>query len=160
MRITEKLGRKIHVAPEKSLPADANPFSDWSARLFTADRTQYILVSNTASLYSLVIYGKGITEDWKFLDRTLNFMEEFLRDDGFGLIFEKRIAPSSNLVSFSKALNQSVTGSMNDLVNLARFHLFVEEKSPWETSLSLNQVPMSYLKYGHPRDAFVSLAQE
>jgi len=159
MRITAKLGRKIHASPAKSLPADANPFSDWSARLFTAERTQYILVSNTASLYSLVMYGKGITDGSIFLDRTLNFMGEFLRDDGFGLIFEKRIAPSSIRVSFSKALNQSVTGSMNDLVKLAKYDLIEGEKSPWETSLNLNQIPMSYLKYGYPRDAFVSLAQ-
>lgn len=160
MRITAKLGKKIHVAPAKSLTADTNPFADWSARLFTADRTQYILISNTVSLYSMVIYGKGITDDCIFLEQSLNFMGEFLGEDGFEFIFEKWIAPSSILVSFSKALNKSVTGSMNDLVYLAKYHLIEGEKSPWETSLYLNQVPMSYLKYGNPRDAFLSLAQD
>ncbi len=34
LRITAKLGKKIGVSPPGSLPADPNPFADWSARLF------------------------------------------------------------------------------------------------------------------------------
>jgi hypothetical protein len=33
------------------MPLDENPYADWSCHLFTADRTQYIILSNTASLY-------------------------------------------------------------------------------------------------------------
>ena len=50
LRISAKLGKKIHLAPDRILPADLNPFADWSAHLFTADRTQYVLISNTISL--------------------------------------------------------------------------------------------------------------
>jgi hypothetical protein len=46
-----------------ALPLDGNPFADWSANLFVADRTKYILLSNTRSFYSTVMYGKGITND-------------------------------------------------------------------------------------------------
>ena len=42
-------------------------FADWSAHLFTAERTQYILISNTASLYSMVMFGRGITDDCRFI---------------------------------------------------------------------------------------------
>jgi uncharacterized protein DUF6933 len=45
------LGKKIHLAPARWLPADANPFADWSAHLFTAERVQYLMLTNTASLY-------------------------------------------------------------------------------------------------------------
>ena len=45
------------------MPLDGNPFADWSANLFVADRTQYILLSNTRPFYSTVMYGKGITND-------------------------------------------------------------------------------------------------
>jgi hypothetical protein len=160
MRITAKLGKKIHMIPPKSLPADANPFADWSAHLFTADRTQYILVSNTVALYSLVLFGKGITDDGIFLDQTLNYMNEFLRDDGLGEIFENRIAPSSARISFSKALNKSVTGSMNDLIRFAKYYLVERETSPWDTSFILNDILFSYLKYEKPRDVFLSLMKD
>ncbi len=59
LRLSQKLAKKVKTTPTRVLPLDANPFADWSAHLFTADRTQYILFSNTASLYSTVLYGAG-----------------------------------------------------------------------------------------------------
>lgn len=60
-RISNKLGKKIHVLPEMILPALANPYCDWSSTLFTANRSQYIIITNTGSLFSIVTQGKGIT---------------------------------------------------------------------------------------------------
>jgi hypothetical protein len=60
-RLSQKLATKIKEVTLPALPLDDNPFADWSAQLFVADRTQYVLLSNTQSLYSTVIYGKGIT---------------------------------------------------------------------------------------------------
>ena len=116
VRVSAKLGKKIRVSPTESLPADPNPFADWSAHLFTADRVQYILMTNTLSLYSMVMYGKGVTDDNQFLSRMTSYMGEFIRDDGHAFIYERLIAPSSARVAFSKPLNRSVTGSMNELV--------------------------------------------
>ncbi|NOZ21562.1 MAG: hypothetical protein GXP25_10795 [Planctomycetes bacterium] len=42
--------------------ANPNPFADWPAHLFAADRVQYILATNTPSLYSMAIHGRGITD--------------------------------------------------------------------------------------------------
>ncbi len=57
-----------------------------SAHLFTADRTQYIIISNTKSLYSVVLYGRGITDSSQFIDRSLS-VREFLpaEDDRAGI---------------------------------------------------------------------------
>jgi hypothetical protein len=51
---------------------EENPLADWSAQLFLADRTQYILLSNTNSLYTTVIFGKGVTSDIGFIERALS----------------------------------------------------------------------------------------
>jgi len=59
VRLSQKLNAKIKGGTLPTLPPDDNPFADWSAHLFLVDRTQYILVSNTTSLYSIVMYGKG-----------------------------------------------------------------------------------------------------
>ena len=63
LRLSQKLNTKIKAGTLKAMPLDDNPYADWSCHLFTADRTQYIIMSNTKSLYSCVMYGKGITED-------------------------------------------------------------------------------------------------
>ncbi len=157
VRVSGKLGKKIHVSPAKSQPVAPNPFADWSAHLFTADRAQYILVTNTPSLYSMVMCGRGITDDSEFLSRITSYMREFTRDDGHAFLFERLIAPSTARVAFSNALNRAVTGSMNDLVFQAKFHLIEQEMSPYDTSFLLNGVPMSYLKYDNPRTAFLKL---
>jgi hypothetical protein len=52
-RLTHKLAKKIRIAPLQNLPPDRNPFIDWTAHLFTAERVQYLIVTNTTSLYSL-----------------------------------------------------------------------------------------------------------
>jgi hypothetical protein len=59
-RLSQKLNTKIKAGTLPALPLDKNPIADWSAHLFVADRTQYILLSNTKSLYSTVMFGKEL----------------------------------------------------------------------------------------------------
>jgi hypothetical protein len=148
------LARKLHVATSKVLPLDGNPFADWSAHLFYADRTQYILVTNTASLYSAVMYGKGITTDSDLIRRMLTLLGEVMSDDGFRFMFERLVAPSSSHVAFSKTLDRAVTGSMNELVYQARGYLIEDQLAPYDTTFRLNQIPMGQLKYALPKETF------
>lgn len=57
-RLSQKLATKLKEGNLPTVPLDSNPYADWSAHLFTADRTQYIIVTNTKALYSVVMYGK------------------------------------------------------------------------------------------------------
>ena len=156
-RITAKLGKKIGVTPSQVLPADLNPFTDWSARLFRADRTQYILITNTASLYSVVTYGKGITSGCGFLDRATSCIGEFMRDDGHEFFHQRFVVPATGRAWFSKALNHAVTGSMNDMEYNAKFHLASGEVPPYDVSFLLNRIPMSTIGYQSPRQALQAL---
>lgn len=70
-RLSQKLIDKIKAGALSALPLDENPLVDWSAQLFVADRTQHVLLSNTKSLYSMVMNGKGITNDSQFIERAL-----------------------------------------------------------------------------------------
>ena len=160
IRLSARLARKIRVSDLAPLPADPNPFADWSCHLFTAERVQYILITNTPSLYSMVMYGRGITDDGAFLKRVTSYMGEFMRDDGHAFIYERLVAPAAATVTFSKALSRRVTDSMNDLVFQAKIHLEREEISPYDLSFRLNETPMSYLGYDNPRRAFHSLGIE
>jgi hypothetical protein len=156
-RLSHKLAKKLKTPLPKAIPADPNPFADWSGHLFTADRTQYLILTNTLSLYSTVIYGRGISNDSQFLDRALSSIREFMVADGQEFIFRKFIAPAAGTVRFAPTLNRSVTGSMNDLVDEAQMRLTEDELSPFDTSFKLNEVPLSYLGYKVPRDAFKNL---
>jgi hypothetical protein len=45
-RLSHKLAKKLKIPLPKSVPADPNPFADWSGHFFTADRSQYLQASN------------------------------------------------------------------------------------------------------------------
>ena len=157
IRLANTLDKKIKETDLPMLPADPNPFADWAARLFTAGRAKYILITNSASLYSVVIYGRGVTDGNAFLHGMTDMMRDVMEKDGLRLIYEKQVAPQTARVSFSKAVNRSVTGSMNEFAFYAKWHLIRDEMSPYDVSFLLNKTPMSYLKYRYPRDAFQSI---
>jgi hypothetical protein len=159
VRLSQKLATKIHEKPTKSLPLDENPYADWSGHLFTADRAQYIIVTNTASLYSAVFFGRGITDDNQFLRRALDTIREVMDDDGLEFIHRRFVAPSAGVIQFSKALDRSVTGSMNDMVQCAKFLLAEQELSPFDIAFKLNEMPMSALKHANPREALKNLQE-
>ena len=162
-RLSQKLAKKLKVGTLASLPLDDNPYADWSAHLFTADRTQYIIVANTKSLYSVVMFGKGIADDCRFIQRALDNIREFMEDDGQAFVYQRFLAPASERVRFAKATDRSVTGSVNELVKFAKFWLEQDELSPYRIGFRLNDMPLSALalgnekSYGKPNDAFRSL---
>ena len=159
-RISAKLRKKIHFDYDQSLPLSANLLLDWSADLFTADRTQYILITNTTSLYSIVIYGKGVTDETRFFRDTSAAMRDVMKSDGFSSVFENAIGPAFYPVALAKRENRGVIGSMNDLIFQARLRLVEQEISPYDTSFFLNGTLMSYIDYRKPREAFRNMIQE
>ena len=162
LRLSQKLNTKIKAGKLTEMPLDENPYADWSCHLFTAGRTQYIILTNTASFYSCIMLGRGITDDSTFISRALETIGGFTADDGQQFIYRKFIAPSAATVSFAKALNRSVTGSMNDHIHAAKFML-EDGMAPSEIGYRLNETPMSALtgpdgrKYGYPKKVFVNL---
>jgi hypothetical protein len=160
IRLSDKLARKIREADLPSAPLDPNPFADWTARLFIAERTQYILASNTASLYSAVFYGKGITDDNRFIHGVIDSIRDIMRHDGLDQAYERCLAPETGQALFSKTINRSVISSMNEMIFRAKWHLADDEMSPFDVALRLNETPMSYVKYRYPRDVFAAMAPE
>jgi len=159
-RLSKKLAKKLKEGDLPSLPLDEHPYADWSAHLFTADRTQYVIVTNTRSLYSVVMYGRGITDGSLLIDRAMSNIREFMEYDGLPFIYQRWVAPASGTVRFGKALNRSVTGSMNDLVHHAKFWLIEREASPHDVGFQLNEIPMGAHEYQHAREVFKRLAAE
>lgn len=162
-RLSEKLNSKIKAGTLRALPPDENAFADCSAHLFVVGRAQYVLLSNTKSLYSVVMYGQGVTDDGRFIERALSNLREFMEADGQEFVYRRFIAPSSATVRFARALDRSVTGSMNELTKYATSLLAEGDMAPFDEGFHLNGILMSAsgpsesLPYGTPREAFKAL---
>jgi hypothetical protein len=163
-RLSQKLNTKIKAGALDTVRFDDNPYADWSAHLFALNRTQYVILSNTKSLYSCVMYGKAITNGGIFIELALGTIRVFMEADGQAFVYRRFIAPASGTVQFAKALNRSVTGSMNDLINQATLRLAEDDLSPHDLGFLLNDTLLSALAteksrgYGKPNEAFKLLA--
>jgi hypothetical protein len=161
-RPSQRLNAKIKGGTLATVPLDENPFADWSAALFIAGRTQYILLSNTKTLYSTVMNAKGITNHSGFIERALGGIRDFMEADNLEFAYHRFLVPASGSVHFAKALDRSVTGSMNDMIKHARYFLTQDGQSPLDVGFRLNEIPMSALArsgstYGMPRKALQAL---
>ncbi len=161
IRVSAKMAKKLKVGPTQILPLDSNPYADWSTHLFTFQRNQYIMVTNTKSLYTMVMPGRGISSATKFPDALQNELGDFMKAEGDELIFKRRIEPAFQEVRFSKALNRSVTGSMNDLIFQSKVQMEYRNVAPHDLGSLLNEVPMSALgDHIVPNRAFENMAGE
>ena len=162
-RLSHKLNSNVKAASLQSLPLADNPYVDWSCHVFNISRTQYIIFCNTDSLLSCLALRKGITSEQTLVARAMETIGAFLRELGHEQVFTQHIAPNANAVTFAKALNRSVTGSISELLVHAEYDL-ADGRPLHDVAKRLNAVPMSALAsrgsrgYGYPGEAFAGLA--
>ena len=163
LRLSQKLGSRLKAGPLKPLPIDDAAVADWTGHLFYCDRSPYILFSNTQTLYSAVLYAKGITNDSIFLNRFMTTLRDFMEADGLAFAYDRFIAPRTGGIRYASTLSRAVTGSMNELIAAAKILLRDQETSPFELGFQLNDLLLSASvtdeasDYGKPRDAFRAL---
>jgi len=164
-RPSRKLATKIKAGKLASLPPAEDPLTDWSSHLFVADRVQYILLSNTGTLYSAVMFGRGITDVDGFIKLALATLRESLEADGLGDVYRRHILPATGPALFAGASGRAVTGSMNELIAQARFLLADGDLSPSDLGFRLNEILLSAVAgggrdtYSTPRAALRALLE-
>ena len=160
IRVTGKLAKQVGINPMDSLPLADDPVSDWTCRVFELDeRESLMLITNTASLYSFLTPANGLETAEQFGNGLGHYLERQLLADNFGNVFKKQIVPKIQEIILAKTLDRSVTGSMTDMIKLAKYDLIEEGFSLVETTARLNKTPFKAIDYDHPRDQFVKLAQ-
>jgi hypothetical protein len=151
-RVTSRLATKLGVEPVPPLPLSKSFLHDWTAHFFMAGRLQYIILTNTATLYSAVILGRGNTGVSSFIKNALAGIGESLQLDGLDSLFRPLMAEPLENRTFCRASDRRVLGSVNDLIFGAKVYI-IEARLPLpEVSRRLNRTPMKLLKYGVPYD--------
>ena len=163
-RPSRKLATKLKVGRLDSLPLAEDPLADWSSHLFVANRVQYILLSNTRSLYSTAIYGRGVMDVDGFIKGALAALEPSMEADRLEDVYRHSILPSTGPILLAGAAGRAMTGSMNELITSAKLLLAEGGLSPFDLGVQHNEVLLSAIagggkdKYATPRTAFKSLS--
>ncbi|MGB8316519.1 MAG: hypothetical protein WCE54_00240 [Ignavibacteriaceae bacterium] len=150
IRLTKKLADKLKIKLSTDYIYELNPIVEWYGHLFIANRIQYILFTNTYSLYSSIIPAKGILTVNKFIEINLSSLYELLKKDGLENVIEKYITPNLGEVNFYKTNNRGVLGSMNDMIFQSKYYLIEYNLSTVEISKRLNETIFGYIKYESP----------
>jgi len=162
LRLSQKLNARIKGGMLSALPLHENPFLDWSAQAFAVERAEYVLVSNTRSLFSMVLADVVFADTARFTERVLGVIRAALEGAGHGAT-DRPTAPAVEPVRLAKSLDRSVTGSMNELIAHATALLADGDSSVTAVGVRLNDVLLSALArggsvaYGKPQDAFAEL---
>ena len=154
IHITDKLNKKLKIGPLGSVKHDIGAHLRWYANVFTAQRAQYIITTNAASLFTVVMYGSGITDGNRYIKQFLHSIGEHLLDLDMRMILERAIWPHTDVFTFCKTSDRSVLGSMNDMANVCKCILGIKKASPWDLAREINNTPYGALKYRCPVDAF------
>jgi len=164
-RLSNKLQTRFGLDGLLEAPAHANPFADWSCHLFVAIRKQFILLTNTSSLYSCVMPARGIIHGSFFVIRAIDTIRGFTADDGKQLLYRKYIAPEIGKINFAMPSDSSVIGSITDHVMTAQ-QLLHGGMPASEVGYRLNETPMLALrrfvgrKSGIPKNVFAQMRDE
>lgn len=158
LRLSADLSKRLGVAPVESLQLAPNFLHDWSARLFKAERVQYILVINSTALYSAVFYARGIRNTDSLLREAGRALAWLLKEDGLEHLARWHVLPGFSEVAFSKALDRSLTGAISGLVGAAQRIIGHKNPSVENLSQSTNSRPVGALDYRRPVEVLRSLA--
>ena len=148
IRPTQKLAKKLKREVDQSVPVQDNPLLDWHATLFTYSRGQYILFLNTATLYTAIAHGAGITNEDRFLKLFFSTVESQMRRDALREAYVDHVANAENGLLLARAANRSATGIMTEYVKVAKDEL--DEKSPGQVASLLNAMIWSPIDYKQP----------
>ncbi|NBB90502.1 MAG: hypothetical protein GVY23_04760 [Spirochaetes bacterium] len=158
IRCTQKVARKIKVELPDSSPESTE--SEWYTNLFRHRGEQFLVFTESTTLLSVVVRGRGITSKQSFLRSFEAAVDDYCRNRAMASVLGAEIAFRPNEAEFHKTNNRRILGSMNDLIYSAKVQLEMHERSLLDLSDRLNETPMSYLGYSNPMKQVVSLRRE
>ena len=160
IRLSKKLSEKIKEPDLPVVPPADNPYLDWHSHIFRHRRNQYIMVTNSKSMFSIFMHGAGITDFNKFYGRMSDVLKDTLHEIGAGLIYERIIAPHFASIRLAKAQDKKIIGSMNEHIFYAKDTLDMLDMNPYDLGFKVNEYILSIIKYASPKEAFLGMNAE
>ena len=151
------LARRLGLELPAVAPVVTNRVADWCAHEFQASRCRYLLFFNTASLYPVLARGRGVTDGRRLIGCLADSVRLHLLGTELERHYQQWIAPELAAVQWAPIPGKSVLGSMNDLIDMAKYHLEFRGESLPDLSRKLAESPMGMLGMNSPERAFRKL---
>lgn len=154
-KLRDKLPGKGEVAETKEVESGED---DWYGNLFRLGRRQAVIFTHAESLYSFIIDKIGKKHGGQILVLFRAGLEQRLKRDGFSQRQIKKVLEGVEDMRIGASRSRSVLGSMNDMVNSARYMFYYYqgeyEDIIEEIMVRINRTPMSAIDYKYPVEKF------
>jgi hypothetical protein len=157
LRPTKMLANKLKLTVPAVPPPVKNRVADWCVHEFREGGFRYLMFCNTASLYPLVTYGRGVTDDGSLIDCAIEAMKNSLMGTELEFQFQRWIVPELGVVQWAPIPDKAVLSSVNEMISHARYGIIHRDYSPVEMSRWLAQTPMKAIGYNSPDRVFPGL---
>lgn len=141
-RLTQKLSKKLHLGP---LPRTdiLEVGSIWYANLLRAHGTQFIVITESLTLYSLLILGRGVVDGETFASVAYQTIRAKFEEQGWSRLLGSHVAFDTEAPIFLAAQDRSVIASVSEISRMARFELESSQRSIDAHTDWINQIPYS-----------------
>jgi hypothetical protein len=159
LRPTKVLAHRIALPVPATVPEVSDAVADWCVHGIQIRGTRVLAFFQTATLYPLLAWGRGVTSEGALIRRFAETAELALRGTEFEFILDGRLRPHMASVEWGPIPSRSVLGSMNDLLFAARVHFVNGDGTPEEVAEKLRETPLTILNMNSPREALTALTR-
>ncbi len=150
-RFTRNAAKKLKLPALTTVKPSGELFQEWFVNVFyTRQRYKYFITTNAATLYSVIIHGKGVVDDAILFGDFFSMLETLLKDNECEFVHKRFIEPNKNGMTLSYTNNRSILASMNDLIINAKYALDHDGLSPLDASKDINEMPMGFINMQSP----------
>jgi|WetSurMetagenome_2_1015567.scaffolds.fasta_scaffold00072_10 hypothetical protein len=160
IRLSKKLSGKIKEPNLSVSQPHSNPYLDWHAHVFSTGRGQYIVMTNSKSLFSVFIRGAGITNGNRLTAQFRENLQTVLVELRADIRIYNEIILGLAQVHFAKAQDKRVISSINDNIELARIVIEEELADPNYASARVNQNIHTMTGYARTTELFLGMKAE
>ena len=141
-RLTQKLAKKLNLM-DLSRTDSHDSGSAWYGNLFRVGGVQYILLTESLTLFSFLFYGRGIVDAAALTTKAKLLIETKFKENGWLSVLGKPISYDLAAPTLLAAQDRSVLSSMNGMVGLLRAQLELGKRDIEFLSNEINIVPFT-----------------
>lgn len=148
-RLSKATADKLKVPLLPNIVPDIN-HDEWHAHTFRAGRLQFILVTHTSTLYSVLLRGAQISTPGQFVNNFQKILEMVLNQICITEAYTRYAKTKQPDVIFARTVDRRIIGSVNEKVHMVKFYLADNILDLIQISARLNEVPMGMYNYASP----------
>ena len=157
--LSAKLAKALDIRPSKNYALSPNKYENWYCDLFYGDRYPYIMLTNHASLFTVVGAKSGVRCDSELITMMNRCVRDVMESFQLEMVYQTAVAPLFARTSFYSRKDKSVIGSMNDLIYMIKTSPKLDEMSVHDMSIESSKVPMSAICYKYAVEAFSEMGR-